>query len=79
MQKYDTLDTLLLATIDTTPRKLAAIYVGDVSLECTRIASAEVESPAPFGVSALRICERRLQALRKAGRLRSTSRGWVRT
>lgn len=76
-KKYDALDALILASIGTQPKAFAAINVGDVAKECARLAAAEGTSRSIWGVAPFRICDRRLQALRKAEKIRSTSKGWV--
>lgn len=79
MSKYQKLDALILASIDETPRKFASINIGAVRDESERLAREECR-PTTFGeVVAWRIVDRRLQAVRKTGKIRSTSKGWVRT
>ncbi|WP_342705200.1 hypothetical protein OHZ10_29420 [Burkholderia arboris] len=78
MSKYQKLDALILAAIDETPKKFAEINTGAVRLESDRIGREETP-PTAFGdVVGWRIVDRRLQAVRKAGKIRSTSKGWVR-
>nr|WKF58766.1 hypothetical protein HUO10_003267 [Paraburkholderia busanensis] len=72
-KKYDVLDALILASIGTQPKTFAFINTGDVAKECERLAAAEDNPRA----DSFRICDRRLQALRKAEKIRSTSKGWV--
>ncbi|MBU9461330.1 hypothetical protein KTE57_17300 [Burkholderia multivorans] len=77
MSKFRKLDALILAVIDETPKKFASINTGEVHHESERLAREECR-PSTFGeVVGWRIIERRLQALRKAGKIRSTTRGWV--
>lgn len=71
MSKYEKLDTAILAKIGNEPKRFFLINVRDVAEECERIAKEEGARDA------FRICDRRLQALRKAGKIRSTSKGWV--
>lgn len=78
MSKYQKLDALILASIDESPKKFAAVNTGAVREESERLAREECR-PTTFGeVVAWRIVDRRLQAVRKTGKIRSTSKGWVR-
>lgn len=78
MSKYKKLDDLIVASIDDTPKKFAAINTGAVREESERLAREECR-PTTFGeVVGWRIVDRRLQAVRKTGQIRSTSKGWVR-
>ncbi|KVG13452.1 hypothetical protein WJ24_03665 [Burkholderia vietnamiensis] len=78
MSKYKKLDELIVASIDDTPKKFAAVNTGAVREESERLAREECR-PTTFGeVVGWRIVDRRLQAVRKSGRIRSTSKGWVR-
>ncbi|HAT7495371.1 TPA: hypothetical protein ACGASP_003101 [Raoultella ornithinolytica] len=73
MTKYELLDSKIMNKIGGHPAPFSSLYVRDVAEECKKIA-AEENKPEPF-----RVLDRRLQALRKAGKIRSTSKGWVRT
>ncbi|CAB5083465.1 hypothetical protein IST4116A_01243 [Burkholderia cenocepacia] len=78
MSKYEKLDALIVASIDETPKKFAAVNTGAVREESERLAREECR-PTTFGeVVGWRIVDRRLQAVRKTGKIRSTSKGWVR-
>ncbi|WP_175829023.1 hypothetical protein [Burkholderia cepacia] len=78
MSKYKKFDDLIVASIDETPKKFAAINAGAVREESERLAREECR-PTTFGeVVGWRIVDRRLQAVRKTGKIRSTSKGWVR-
>ncbi|MBJ9731104.1 MULTISPECIES: hypothetical protein [Burkholderia] len=78
MSKYEKLDALILASIDEFPKKFAAVNTGAVREESERLAREECR-PNTFGeVVGWRIVDRRLQAVRKTGTIRSTSKGWVR-
>ncbi|MCL4631577.1 MULTISPECIES: hypothetical protein [Burkholderia] len=78
MSKYQKLDALILASIDETPKKFVAVNTGAVREESERLAREECR-PTTFGeVVGWRIVDRRLQAVRKTGKIRSTSKGWVR-
>ncbi|AIO47107.1 hypothetical protein DM44_3129 [Burkholderia cepacia] len=78
MSKYEKLDALIVASIDEAPKKFAAVNTGAVRAESERLAREE-SRPTTFGeVVTWRIVDRRLQAVRKTGKIRSTSKGWVR-
>ncbi|WP_410779814.1 hypothetical protein [Klebsiella quasipneumoniae] len=68
MTKYNELDSKILNKIGEYPAPFSSLYVKDVAEECIRIAKEE-NKPEPF-----RILDRRLQALRKAGVIRSTTK-----
>lgn len=79
MSKFQKLDALILASIDDTPKKFAAVNTGAVREEGERLAREECR-PTTFGeVVGWRIVDRRLQAVRKTGKIRSTTKGWVRS
>lgn len=73
MKKYTELDRIIMEKIGVTPILFTSCFPDDIPAECKKIAMKEGKSE-PF-----RILDRRLQALRKAGNIRSTSKGWVRT
>ncbi|WP_262140696.1 hypothetical protein [Serratia ficaria] len=73
MSKYENLDAAILRRIDAEPTKFVELYSGCVRGYCTSIAGAEGKDSD----DAFRVLDRRLQALRKKGKIRSTSRGWV--
>lgn len=75
---YAVLDAEILAAIGDTPVKAAALQTRAVLSECRRIAEAASTRRSPFGVSPYRVLDRRLQVLRKAGKIESTTKGWVR-
>lgn len=70
MSKYENLDRAIMNKMGGHPQTFGAINVRE---ECERIANAE-----PGKVDAFRVLDRRLQALRKAGKIKSTTKGWVR-
>ncbi len=73
MSKYENLDAEILRRISAEPTPFGELYSGCVRGYCTSIAGAEgKESDEAF-----RVLDRRLQALRKKGLIRSTGRGWV--
>jgi len=71
--KYEKLDDLILHAITHVPKRFAEIYIGTLVSECFRLAELE-PGKEPF-----RIMDRRLQALRKAGKIKSTAKGWINT
>ncbi|WP_175787545.1 hypothetical protein [Burkholderia anthina] len=75
--KYTALDALILVSIDETPKKFFVINSGQVRTESDRLAKEESRPHICGEVAGWRIVDRRLQALRKAGKIRSTSTGWV--
>lgn len=72
MSKYEVLDKAIMAKMGGHPQTFSAILVRDVRQECERIALAEPGEVLPY-----RILDRRLQALRRAEKVRFTSKGWV--
>lgn len=77
-EKYAKLDSLILNAIGRHPKPFSAIHLGAVAEECRRVSLEAGTSRSRFGVEPFRICDRRLQALRKAGKIVSTTKGWVR-
>ncbi|WP_321967071.1 hypothetical protein [Burkholderia cepacia] len=77
MSKYQKLDALILAAIDETPKKFVAVNTGQVRQECERLAREESRPTTVGEVVGWRIVDRRLQALRKAGKIKATGKGWV--
>lgn len=71
MSQYKILDEAIMKKIGGHPQMFVEIFVRDVREECHRIADAT-------GCQAYRILDRRLQALRKAGKIRFISKGWIR-
>ncbi|SAJ91472.1 hypothetical protein [Burkholderia multivorans] len=68
--KYEKLDELILREVGEKPISFNAIFaVAAIYTECRSFIAAR----EPF-----RVLDGRLQALRKAGKIRSTSKGWVR-
>jgi hypothetical protein len=78
VSKYDKIDALILATISDRPKGFSEIFVSTLQDECKRIA-AEQPKRSPFEPVPYRILDRRLQALRKAGSIKFTGKGWVRS
>jgi hypothetical protein len=78
--KYDVIDGLILDSIGDAPKTFAELFRAEIFQECKRLAKeASKSGRSPFGVEGFRILDRRLQALRKAGKIISTGKGWVRT
>ncbi|MBM2769874.1 hypothetical protein [Burkholderia anthina] len=73
MTKYEKLDALILASIDSGRHSSGSIATGYTRIEAERIATAQ-----PLYDMAKRILDRRLQALRKAGHIKATGKGWIR-
>lgn len=73
MSKCENLDKAIMNKMGGHPQMFAAINVRDVREECERIAAAEEGKTEAF-----RILDRRLQALRKASKIKSTTKGWMR-
>lgn len=70
MSKYTKLDALILAELGNKPKPFDAIFgSAAVYAECRTFLSVR----EPF-----RVLDLRLQALRKAGKIESTTKGWVR-
>jgi len=69
MSKYQTLDELILARIDSGHAQFNSIFAGAVQAECTRIAERESKRDA------FRVLDGRLQAMRRAGKLRFSGGG----
>ncbi|WP_059866503.1 hypothetical protein [Burkholderia cepacia] len=78
MSKFHKLDALILASIDDIPKKFSAVNTGAVREESERLAREECRPPTFGEVVGWRVVDRRLQAVRKTGKIRSTSKGWVR-
>ncbi len=79
--KYGKLDDLILSHIGGHAKSFSEIWGREVAAECTRIAEDDTKArglSAGRAVDADRVLDRRLQALRKAGKIRHTSMGWVR-
>jgi hypothetical protein len=76
---YAKLDAAILNKIGAAPKQFALINVRDVAEECKRISKEIGTSRSHYGVEPFRILDRRLQALRKSGKILSTGKGWIRT
>lgn len=70
-EKYAQLDSMVLQAITADPSRFAEIYTGVIAEECRRLAFLET------GKEPFRVMDRRLQALRKSGKIKSTRNGWV--
>lgn len=69
--KYEKLDDLILHSITHVPKRFGEIFIGTLASECRRMAELET------GKEPFRVMDRRLQALRKADKIKSTTKGWV--
>jgi len=75
---YKALDALILSTVTATPQSFASIFAHiEIHATCKVIAEEAGTARSPFGVEPFRVPDRRLQALRKKGDVRSTTKGWV--
>ena len=72
-EKYEKLDALILNSIGGHPKMFGEIYAHVVMMECERLEKSDRSQSTPR-----RYLDRRLQALRKAGKIRSTTKGWIR-
>ncbi|WP_412024895.1 hypothetical protein [Burkholderia cepacia] len=79
MSKYQKLDASILEAINDSSKKFASIDAGAVCIESECIAKDEAKPRTRGEVVAWRMVDRRLQALRMAGKICSTTKGWVRT
>lgn len=79
MSKYETLDALILVELDmVSPRTFNSLrYQMDIMRQCDAISAAEGTRRSRWGVAPWRILDRRLQALRKAGKIRASTKGWT--
>lgn len=75
MTKYEKLDSLILSSIEAGRTQFNQIFAGTVHDECERIAKAEGTTRSRWGVDPFRVMDRRLQALRKAGKIRFVASG----
>jgi hypothetical protein len=79
MSKYEKLDALIVVQIDDTPKSFTYLLgCRALMAECERHAKEAGTKRSRYGVDDWRVLERRLQALRKDGKIRSTTKGWVR-
>ncbi|MDN7549120.1 hypothetical protein [Burkholderia cenocepacia] len=79
MTKYEKLDALILAEIGDEPRRFDNLRGCCVIMaECDRHAKEAGTKRSRYGVDDWRVLDRRLQALRKAGKIKATGKGWVR-
>lgn len=79
MTKYEKLDAMIVAQIDDTPRSFTYLRGCRVLMaECERHAKKAGTKRSRYGVDDWRVLDRLLQALRKAGKIKATGKGWVR-
>lgn len=79
MTKYEKLDAMIVAQIDDAPRSFTHLRgCRALMAECERHAKEAGTKRSPYGVDNWRVLDRRLQALRKAGKIKATGKGWVR-
>ncbi|XHO68811.1 hypothetical protein BCC1697_005297 [Burkholderia gladioli] len=77
VSKYAKLDAIILARLTHEPTRFDRLYPGEIADECDRIAMGE-STVRGRDVEPFRILDRRLQALRKAGKIVSGTKGWSR-
>ena len=65
MNKYDEVDAAILRKLEFGPAGFSSIFTGTVFRACSRAAE-----------NSHRVLDRRLQALKKAGRIRCEKRKW---
>lgn len=79
MTKYEKLDAMIVAQIDDTPRSFTYLRgCRALMAECERHAKEAGTKRSRYGVDDWRVLDRRLQVLRKAGKIKATGKGWVR-
>lgn len=79
MSKYEKLDAMILAEINSEPRSFTSLRgCRAVMAECERHAKEAGTTRSRYGVDDWRVLDRRLQALRKSGAIKATRKGWVR-
>jgi len=81
MSKYEKLDAAILRAIADGKREFVQLHAGDVLEEAKRIAAAESDGkPSWKSVPSYRVTDRRLQALRRSGKIRfarGSRGGWT--
>ncbi|WP_186260303.1 hypothetical protein [Burkholderia gladioli] len=78
MSKYTKLDALILAEIGIDPVAFHVLqHRPKIEAETIAIADASPRNVWGDKVTAFRILDRRLQALRKAGKIRASTKGWT--
>lgn len=77
MSKYDQLDRAIMNKMGGHAQAFSAIFVRDVRQECERIAADEGREKGR-SIEPFRVCDRRLQALRKARKIFHNGKGWLR-
>lgn len=79
MDKYRKIDEMILARLSKIgPRSFSALLVGELATECKRV-SAILSKEKRVGSATQydRLLDRRLQALRKDGKIKYESKGWL--
>ncbi|MGA3983449.1 hypothetical protein ACI2TD_18085 [Ralstonia nicotianae] len=77
MSKYAKLDEAILKKMGGHAKAFSSVLVRDVREECERIAKLE-SAEQKREIESLRVLDRRLQALRKAGAIWHNGKGWLR-
>ncbi|MBB5411890.1 hypothetical protein HDG34_005856 [Paraburkholderia sp. HC6.4b] len=77
MKKYEKLDVMILEALDEQARGFNEIIMGAVGDECVRLSDERKAATSTYK-QPFRFLDARLQALRKAGKIASTGKGWIR-
>lgn len=72
MKKYDEIDNAIMVEMDASPVSFNQLHSRNVFILCAEYAKTENRNNTDW-----RILDRRLQALRKAGKITFTGKGWV--
>lgn len=81
MSKYDKLDALILNSLSDAPRRFGSVARGETFAEARRLDSEDHSHSAMRKIGADRYVGRRLQALKRAGKVkfvRGPRGGWIR-
>ncbi|WP_186065124.1 hypothetical protein [Burkholderia gladioli] len=80
MSKYEKLDAAILENLSPHSRVAFCVLenIPSVKAEMELVSDASPKDRWGMKVSPFRVLDRRLQALRKSGKIRATSKGWVR-
>ena len=78
MSKYTKLDALILDEIGIDPVAFHVLqHRPEIEAETIAIADASPRNVWGDKITAFRVLDRRLQALRKAGKIRASTKGWT--
>lgn len=79
--KYETLDRLILNSLGGAPNRFGSVACGEALVEANRLDSEDHSHPAVRKIGGDRYVDRRLQALKRAGKVKFVKGprgGWVR-